>query len=82
MTPASTGLSVMRVRASRTASRKTPVRPAPTGGTARAWASSGVEATRPTTVGTSPSENRMVAPKHSASTDRSIRLTLAPAQVR
>ena len=58
------------------------VRPLPIGGISSASASSSVETTLPITVGTSSSETRIVAPKHSASSDKSIRLTDARLSVR
>ena len=45
----------------------------------RSSSSTSVEMTGPVTVGTSSSEKRMGALKHSASSDRSIKLTEAPA---
>ena len=82
ITPANTGRSVMRVSAISIASRNTPVRPAPTAGTARSRAPSSSSATAPVTVGTSSSETRIGAPKASASTERSIRLTAAAESTR
>ena len=82
MTPASTGRSVISWQASRMASTYFPVRPAPTGGTCSASASSGVVTRASFTVGTSPGMKWALAPKASASTDRSIMLTLAQAGTR
>ena len=72
----------MRPTAFLIASMYSPVRQEPTCGISKAAASSSVETVLPATVGTSPSVTRTVAPKHSASTERSIRLTLAAASVR
>ena len=80
--PANTGLSVIRSFAFRMASTQIPVRPAPTCGISSASTSSGSDTTLPFTVGTSSSLNTICEPKHSASTDRSIRLTAAAASTR
>jgi len=80
--PANTGRSNIMVAAFPMASMQIPVRPAPISGTARARAPSRSSTTRPVTVGTSSFRNPMGAPKASASTDRSIKLTEAAASVR
>ena len=82
MAPAKTGLSSISSTAFLMASTYSPLLALPTLGTSRAFAPSSSSTIRPTTVGTSLSDTRMAEPKHSASTERSIRLTAAAASVR
>ena len=77
MMPASTGRSVMISTALRMDSTYSPERAAPTAGISKALASSSSFTRRPTTVGTSSFDTRTAAPKHSASTDKSMRETAA-----
>ena len=82
MTPANTGRSEISPTAFLIASTYSPERAAPTFGTSSDLASSSSCTTAPMTVGTSSSETRIVEPKHSASTDRSIKLTEAAESIR